>query len=293
MDVLFKKYSNSGDPISVVLDTLPKNESYKFQKMLKKLKLSGRHKVKDLIEAIDVKASTISYNELNKYFSVIKIYESLHELPQKYQERAEVLNNIGAVYFQKNDFQEACNNYHLAVCKKTDFVDCWISYILVFIKKNDVANAIRSLNMILHYRPNLCKPYLIYGYLLIKMNEIEKAILSFQRAIKLEPKWHLSWIGLGNSYALKNNLHSAIICYEKALTIKDSAIDPLINLGFIHYQLKQFDESIFYLKTAIHKLYPEINVDLLHLLGHAYYNSGNIVSAMKTSFLCLKCYPKI
>ncbi|VVC44615.1 O-GlcNAc transferase, C-terminal,Tetratricopeptide repeat,Tetratricopeptide repeat- [Cinara cedri] len=225
-----------------------------------------------------------SYYMQKKYDKSLEI---LHKVPEKYSRSAEVLNNIAANYFQKNDFPKSYNYYRLAIREKPNLIECWLGFIILLLKMDNYKITIRVLNIIIHYKPNLPKIYNLYGRLLIKLNKFQDAGDYFQRAIQLDPKSDSSWAGLGDSFAFNKKFNSAIICYEKALQFNRSSINLHINIGFMYYQLKQFDKSSFYLKTAI-QMSPRINFDILHILCRAYFFNGNITAAMKTYSLYLK-----
>ncbi|VVC39759.1 Hypothetical protein CINCED_3A015386 [Cinara cedri] len=213
--------------------------------------------------------------------------EVLQKVPDKYRGCVEVINNLAANYYKKENYLEAFYNYHMTACKKPEFVEYWLAYVISSIATNNDLNAFRALNMILHYSPSSLQTHILYARLLKRSKRFDLAIASLRHAIRLNPTSDTIWVELGNSFALNNKFNSAIICYEKAIECNKFSIKPYINLGIMYYQLKQFNKSSFYFKTSV-QMSPTLNFDILHILGHAYFYNGNILPAVQTYSLYLK-----
>ncbi|VVC45259.1 Tetratricopeptide repeat,Tetratricopeptide repeat-containing domain,Tetratricopeptide-like helical [Cinara cedri] len=224
----------------------------------------------------------ISYYMLDREDKSIEI---LHKVPEKYTKNIEGINNSEEYYFPN-----AKNDYHLEMFKNKYFIECWFNFITKLIEMKKYDNAIQALNIIIHCESNLIKPYTVYGQLMIKLKKFDEANSFFQVGLNLNPRSDESWAGIGDNFASTKKYNSAIICYEKALEFNSTSVTHHINLGFMYYRLQQYCKAIFYLNCA-HQKGTISNISSLRLLGHAYFKTGNVDSAMKTYSLCLKYEP--
>lgn len=215
-----------------------------------------------------------------------KSLEILYSIPKDSQ-NVEIKNNIAANYLKKNQYQEALNLFFLALHETGGFVEFWLSYIIVLIKMEDNENAIKNLKMIIYAKPDVCKLHILYGRLMIKLNRLEEACTSFRTAVRLEPESDASWTGLADSFALCKKYFSAITSYGKVIELNRSLLKPYINIGLIYFTLKEFDKSIIFLKMAI-KICPTKTINILPILGNAYFYTRNFATAMKIHSLFMK-----
>lgn len=134
----------------------------------------------------------------------------------------QLLNLIGAIYFQQKKFYEAISSFSKAL------------------KINNKHHAIYN---------NLGSAYK-------EVHKFDEAILNLKKAIELNPYYAEGYNNLGITYRDINKVNESKKCYEKAIELKPNYAEAYNNLGILYGQLLlNYEKSIIYIDQAI-KLKP-------------------------------------
>ncbi len=131
----------------------------------------------------------------------------------------------------------------------------------------------------IQYHYNLVGSYYYLGLIEYSQNNLELAEKYLLKCLKLNDKITDAHNTLGAIYAKKKQYRKAIEEFKKVL--KDTSYlfpeNALYNLALLHYNLKEYDESIKYCKKCLF-IVPK-SPAVYYLMGLDYYNKKNIQQA--------------
>jgi len=174
--------------------------------------------------------------------SAAATYEELLKI-QPNSSRAD--NNLGAIYFDKAEFNKAKTFFERAI----------------------------KLN------PLLAEPYLNMAKLSQRDNNTTEAALFYEQAIKLNPDLEEAFINLARIYLDKRDYNSAISVLEKAFNSGHRGEPVLMLLGIANGALG-FDAQAGYYFSELLKLGPKSQEAMLNL-GIFYANHGQLNKAVE------------
>jgi tetratricopeptide (TPR) repeat protein len=160
------------------------------------------------------------YAELQQFDDAIREYGEALRIDPKYRD---AYRNLGYAYIQKDDLVSARAILEQGV--EVDGHDAWM--------RTDLGVAYEKLGL-LHeaeqeYRQaisirDLASARSNLTVILLKQNRIDEALQSIEQAVRLEPDNPHYWFNLGNAHALKGDYAGAAECYEEVLA-RDPAYD--------------------------------------------------------------------
>jgi tetratricopeptide (TPR) repeat protein len=182
----------------------------------------------------------------------------------------EVLNNIGAAYFQDHDYINAMKYFHLSFISNTDYAaarenyntayESWISKrenklirpVIPFTEKATMYNSL--------------------GWFYYYSGDFHNAIYYFKKSIGEDEKYQFAYISLAYVYDEGNNFEAALNYLKDAERIDENNPDLYNNLGIVYYHLTDYENSENAFKKAISLNYrfaePYSN------LGFLYFEKG-------------------
>ncbi|MDE0022659.1 MAG: tetratricopeptide repeat protein [Candidatus Poribacteria bacterium] len=192
--------------------------------------------------------------------------------------------NIGHLYHEKGDYDNAIGNYMLAKRLNPDrdearrnlivshnnraafyFKDGYIDAAIIEIKrvialnpncaaynllgncylqKDMLDNAIQNFDKAIKLNPNNADAYNNRGYAHFLNDDHDKAIKDFEEATRTKPYYATGYNRLGWVYFINNDHDSAIDNYNKAIKAKPSYARAYNNRGVLHYTKREYPESI-------------------------------------------------
>ena len=182
----------------------------------------------------------------------------------------EVLNNIGAAFFQENDFINAMKYFHLSFISNIDYLiarenyntayERWVSE-----KENESLRAVIPFTE----KPTM---YNSLGWFYYYTGDFHNAIYYFNKAIDEDSSYQFAYISLAYLYDEGNNFKTALDYLKEAEKINQTNPDMYNNMGIVYYHLEDYENSEKAFKKAILLNYRF--AEPYNNLGFLYYETG-------------------
>ncbi|KAG0718523.1 UDP-N-acetylglucosamine--peptide N-acetylglucosaminyltransferase subunit [Chionoecetes opilio] len=202
---------------------------------------------------------------------------------------AEAYSNLGNVYKERGQLQEALENYRHAVRLKPDFIDGYINLAAALVAANDMEQAVQAYVSALQYNPELYCVRSDLGNLLKALGRLDEAKACYLKAIETRPDFAVAWSNLGCVFNAQGEIWLAIHHFEKAVALDPNFLDAYINLGNVLKEARIFDRAVAaYLRA--------LNLSPNHAVVHGnlacvYYEQGLIDLAIDTYRRAIELQP--
>ncbi|XP_074651538.1 UDP-N-acetylglucosamine--peptide N-acetylglucosaminyltransferase 110 kDa subunit-like [Tubulanus polymorphus] len=202
---------------------------------------------------------------------------------------AEAYSNLGNVYKERNQLQEALENYRHAVRLKPDFIDGYINLAAALVAAGDMEQAVQAYVTALQYNPDLYCVRSDLGNLLKALGRLDEAKACYLKAIETQPNFAVAWSNLGCVFNSQGEIWLAIHHFEKAVALDPNFLDAYINLGNVLKEARIFDRAVAaYLRA--------LNLSQNHAVVHGnlacvYYEQGLIDLAIDTYRRAIELQP--
>jgi len=202
---------------------------------------------------------------------------------------AEAYSNLGNVYKEKGQLQEALDNYRHAVRLKPDFIDGYINLAAALVAAGDMEGAVQAYVSSLQYNPDLYCVRSDLGNLLKALGRLDEAKACYLKAIETRPDFAVAWSNLGCVFNAQGEIWLAIHHFEKAVALDPNFLDAYINLGNVLKEARIFDRAVAaYLRA--------LNLSPNHAVVHGnlacvYYEQGLIDLAVDTYRRAIELQP--
>ncbi|XP_050090150.1 UDP-N-acetylglucosamine--peptide N-acetylglucosaminyltransferase 110 kDa subunit isoform X1 [Anopheles aquasalis] len=193
---------------------------------------------------------------------------------------AEAYSNLGNVYKERGQLQEALENYRHAVRLKPDFIDGYINLAAALVAARDMEQAVQAYVTALQYNPDLYCVRSDLGNLLKALGRLDEAKACYLKAIETRPDFAVAWSNLGCVFNAQGEIWLAIHHFEKAVALDPNFLDAYINLGNVLKEARIFDRAVAAYLRALN-LSPN-NAVVHGNLACVYYEQGLIDLAIDT-----------
>ncbi|TDG41358.1 hypothetical protein AWZ03_012225 [Drosophila navojoa] len=208
---------------------------------------------------------------------------------------AEAYSNLGNVYKERGQLQEALDNYRRAVRLKPDFIDGYINLAAALVAARDMESAVQAYITALQYNPDLYCVRSDLGNLLKALGRLEEAKACYLKAIETCPGFAVAWSNLGCVFNAQGEIWLAIHHFEKAVTLDPNFLDAAVaaylralnlspnnavvhgNLACVYYEQGLIDLAIDTYRRAI-ELQPNFP-DAYCNLANALKEKGQVKDA--------------
>lgn len=202
---------------------------------------------------------------------------------------AEAYSNLGNVYKEQGQLQEALENYRHAVRLKPDFIDGYINLAAALVAAGDMEQAVQAYVSALQYNPDLYCVRSDLGNLLKALGRLDEAKACYLKAIETRPDFAVAWSNLGCVFNAQGEIWLAIHHFEKAVALDPNFLDAYINLGNVLKEARIFDRAVAAYLRAL-QLSP--NHAIVHgNLACVYYEQGLIDLAIDTYRRAIELQP--
>merc|ERR1711963_433279 len=157
---------------------------------------------------------------------------------------AEAYSNLGNVFKERGQLQEALENYRHAVRLKPDFIDGYINLAAALVAAGDMEGAVQSYVSSLQYNPDLYCVRSDLGNLLKALGRLDEAKACYLKAIETCPNFAVAWSNLGCVFNAQGEIWLAIHHFEKAVALDPNFLDAYINLGNVLKEARIFDRAV-------------------------------------------------
>ncbi|XP_054711717.1 UDP-N-acetylglucosamine--peptide N-acetylglucosaminyltransferase 110 kDa subunit-like [Uloborus diversus] len=202
---------------------------------------------------------------------------------------AEAYSNLGNVYKERGQLQEALDNYRHAVRLKPDFIDGYINLAAALVAAGDMEQAVQAYVSALQYNPDLYCVRSDLGNLLKALGRLDEAKACYLKAIETCPTFAVAWSNLGCVFNAQGEIWLAIHHFEKAVALDPNFLDAYINLGNVLKEARIFDRAVAAYLRALN-LNPS-NAVVHGNLACVYYEQGLIDLAIDTYRRAIELQP--
>ncbi|XP_043465225.1 protein O-mannosyl-transferase TMTC2-like isoform X2 [Leptopilina heterotoma] len=157
---------------------------------------------------------------------------------------AEAYSNLGNVYKERGQLQDALENYRHAVRLKPDFIDGYINLAAALVAAGDMEQAVQAYVTALQYNPDLYCVRSDLGNLLKALARLDEAKACYLKAIETRPNFAVAWSNLGCVFNAQGEIWLAIHHFEKAVALDPNFLDAYINLGNVLKEARIFDREL-------------------------------------------------
>uniref|UniRef100_A0A8C3AAF3 UDP-N-acetylglucosamine--peptide N-acetylglucosaminyltransferase 110 kDa subunit n=1 Tax=Cyclopterus lumpus TaxID=8103 RepID=A0A8C3AAF3_CYCLU len=185
---------------------------------------------------------------------------------------AEAYSNLGNVYKERGQLQEAIEHYRHALRLKPDFIDGYINLAAALVAAGDMEGAVQAYVSALQYNPDLYCVRSDLGNLLKALGRLEEAKACYLKAIETQPNFAVAWSNLGCVFNAQGEIWLAIHHFEKAVTLDPNFLDAYINLGNVLKEAQCYNTAL--------RLCPT-HADSLNNLANIKREQGNIEEAVQ------------
>jgi predicted O-linked N-acetylglucosamine transferase (SPINDLY family) len=211
---------------------------------------------------------TFTYHPKKTFHSpssvAIDSHQNLHSLNS---DDAKTYFQNGNNFLMQGNFQDAIENYRLAVLIKPDFADAYCNLGVALKENNELDAAIESYRHALAITPKDAEILSNLGEVFGMQSNFDAAIACYQQALSLNPNTAIVHNNLGVALKAQGELNRAIQSYQCALSIDSNYADPYSNLAAIYYEQDKLETAIDYFKKAL-ALNPN-DTELLHKLFYS------------------------
>ncbi|XP_063363051.1 UDP-N-acetylglucosamine--peptide N-acetylglucosaminyltransferase 110 kDa subunit [Cydia amplana] len=202
---------------------------------------------------------------------------------------AEAYSNLGNVFKERGQLQEALENYRHAVRLKPDFIDGYINLAAALVAAGDMEQAVQAYVTALQYNPDLYCVRSDLGNLLKALGRLDEAKACYLKAIETRPDFAVAWSNLGCVFNAQSEIWLAIHHFEKAVALDPNFLDAYINLGNVLKEARIFDRAVAAYLRALN-LSPN-NAVVHGNLACVYYEQGLIDLAVDTYRRAIELQP--
>ncbi|XP_017794291.1 PREDICTED: UDP-N-acetylglucosamine--peptide N-acetylglucosaminyltransferase 110 kDa subunit isoform X1 [Habropoda laboriosa] len=202
---------------------------------------------------------------------------------------AEAYSNLGNVFKERGQLQEALENYRHAVRLKPDFIDGYINLAAALVAAGDMEQAVQAYVTALQYNPDLYCVRSDLGNLLKALARLDEAKACYLKAIETRPDFAVAWSNLGCVFNAQGEIWLAIHHFEKAVALDPNFLDAYINLGNVLKEARIFDRAVAAYLRALN-LSPN-NAVVHGNLACVYYEQGLIDLAIDTYRRAIELQP--
>jgi len=201
----------------------------------------------------------IHYNMEEKFFILQLLSLSLFMGPvgllvkyvETYGTNTVAYSKRGAVYQQKDLYDEAIREYNEAIRLDSKYALAYVSRGNVYLMKNQYDDAIMDLSEAIRLDPKYALAYANRGNVYRVKNQYDDAIRDLTEAIRLDSKNASAYARRGDVYRLKDQYDDAIRDLTKAIKLDSKYAFAYASRGETYRMKGQYDDAIRDLTEAI------------------------------------------
>lgn len=196
-------------------------------------------------------------------------------------EAAGIYNNLGCVFLDRNQPDDAADCFQRAIALRPDLAQAHNNLGNALLARRDLDQAIASFRQALALQPDFAAAHGNLGNALVARGRLDEALASFRQALSLKPNSAEVHCSLGSLFAQGGRLDEALTCFRQALALKPDFADAHNNVGSLLKERGQFDEALVAFRRAL-ALQPNF--------AEAYNNLGNLLLERRQVGDALVCF---
>jgi len=194
-----------------------------------------------------------------------------------------VLNNIGNIYKDKGQTDEAISYYKKSLNFNLNYVDAYNNLANIYLETKNYAEAISLYKKVIEINPKYAFAYNNMGNVYREMGNLTEADTLYKKALEVNPDYPDAYNNLGNVAKDQGDLAAAINYYKKALELNPDHVLANINMGNFSRALGNNKEAINLYKKAL-SIDPSSSI--------AYNNLGFIYKEIGKKEEAVVCFKK-
>jgi len=181
----FHVQTNYLEPVEKIISNIFDNGKVIYKKELQMEESSSTGHVKELVDTIH--KEMVAEIELLFYISE-KVRTIKHATSN---------NKLGVVFYQKNLYEEAINEFKIAIEINPEFAEAYKNLGFLYLKNNQFSEASKTLKIGLEKQSNYPDLHYVLGCVFVKQQNYADAISEFNAAIKINPDYAEAHFNLG------------------------------------------------------------------------------------------------
>ena len=212
----------------------------------------------------------------NNFIEAIKYFEKTINIKKDY---AIGYNNLGLVYRSMNKDDIALNYFQKAIYYKDDYKEAYNNIAITYqsLRKNEEAT--KFLEAAINIDNNYFQPFYNLGNIKAENKQFNEALSLYIKCHELNPNYYPCIINMGNAYSEIGDLENAILFMQKAQNIDPNNSQAAFNLGNIFYRYGKLNKAIEIYKNGL-KINSE-NQEIKLRLGICYKEIGDRKNAFQ------------
>ncbi len=214
---------------------------------------------------------------------------ALQKAAQLLPDDAEVHNNLGLVFQQLGQLDEAAASYRRAILAEPDYAAAHYNLGNILAGKGRLNEAEASFRRALQIKPDDEETHYNLGNTLRELGRLNEAEASYRRALQLKPDFASVYNNLGNTLQALDRPDEAEASYRRALQLKPDFVEAYSNLGHTLKSLGRLGEAEASYRRAL-----EIKPDYAKLhgsLGVVFQEQGRLEEAVDSYRRALQLNP--
>ena len=159
--------------------------------------------------------------------------------------------NLGVIYQDKGDLDDAVREYQLALEQDPAYVLAHINLGIIYHSKGLIDRAIREFSIAIELDPDLSQAYYNLGRVFQYQGRNDSAIEQYQLAIKFKPDYPEAHNNLGAIYKSKGFAEDAVRHFQASIRIRPESANTHNNLGSTYMMMGLLDKAIEHFRIAI------------------------------------------
>lgn len=205
---------------------------------------------------------------------------------------SEVRQLISSAYLKKGDIAQAEAELQEGLRRAPEDVGLGMKLADVYMAQQKYADAIAQYQNVLKIKPESLTVQIQLAAAYKSARDYAHAIDAYQRALRLQPDSPVALNNLAYLYAqMGRNLNEALEMAQKVDKRVPHRPEVLDTLGFVHYQRKEYDEALKYLKRAKELSSGRPTATRLYHLALVYDQKGMKPEAIAELTVALTCNP--
>ena len=202
----------------------------------------------------------IIFVNLNENQNAKDCYEKAIKINPNY---ADAHNNLGVIFEKIKDYQKAKDCFEKAIKINPNYADAHNNLGNIFKKLEEYQKAKDCFDKVISFKPNYANAHNNLGVIFKELGEIEKAKECYEKAIIINPNYTVALSNLGVVFKEFGEFKKAKDCFEKAIAINPNYANAHNNLGTIFFELNDLQKAKNCYEKAL-----EINPDFFYALGN-------------------------
>jgi tetratricopeptide (TPR) repeat protein len=178
-------------------------------------------------------------------------------------------NNLGLVFLQKGQIDEAVEKFQHALEINPDYREAYSNLGLAFFQKGRLDEAITNYQKALEMTPKSFVTRCDLGNALLREGRTQDAVVQYEKALEIEPNYEEARSNLGLAFLQRGELEDAFTQYERAVLLDGNSFATHYNLGVVLLQKGRPDEATKQFQRAL-QLKPDFSpaqINLAKALG--------------------------